>query len=240
MAARQRSGRVKRSKLVERRILDAAAEMFADKGFASTTLQDIAGAFGASRPAIYYYFDSKDALLQALMDEVTLAAADAAAAVRRQPKLTPRERMRTAVYNHVRWVLSRPARFRLLERTEAELPPALKARHDKAKRELLESFTAMIRDGIKLHAFRPVDERVIAFTIIGMCNWAAWWFRPDGPKTAEQVADIIADFALGALALSEDRQPREAGIAGMVGILRQDLDRLERMTTQPTRRVRAR
>lgn len=52
-----------------RRILDAATELFAQRGYANTGMRDLAAAVGMSAPAIYHYFESKEALMEALIDD---------------------------------------------------------------------------------------------------------------------------------------------------------------------------
>jgi AcrR family transcriptional regulator len=53
----------KKSEITERKILDAALEMFRTKGFEETTMRDIAGAAGVATGAAYYYYPSKDAIV---------------------------------------------------------------------------------------------------------------------------------------------------------------------------------
>ena len=56
--------------LVEHEIYERAIRLFADRGFAGTSLQDIADALGITRPALYYYVKSKDELLAKLAADV--------------------------------------------------------------------------------------------------------------------------------------------------------------------------
>ena len=57
---------------LRRTVLEAAAELFAHRGFGGTNLQDIADALELSRPALYYYFKSKEEMLSSLLEEVTV------------------------------------------------------------------------------------------------------------------------------------------------------------------------
>ena len=63
--------RERRKALLEREIKDKACTLFARKGFDGTSLTDIADAVGLSRAAIYYYFENKEALLEAIVAEVS-------------------------------------------------------------------------------------------------------------------------------------------------------------------------
>ena len=76
--------------------------------------------------------------------------------------------------------------------------------------------------------FRPVDARVAALGVIGMCNWVAWWFRP-GRDGIDAVADQLADMAVAAVQRADHRTPDGEGPAAALKMLRQDIDHLERL-----------
>ena len=65
-----------RRELVENELYEHATRLFAERGFAGTSLQDIADALGITRPALYYYVKSKDELLAKLVTEVTQGPLD--------------------------------------------------------------------------------------------------------------------------------------------------------------------
>ena len=66
-----------RRELVEAQIYEQATRLFAERGFAGTSLQDIADAMGMTRPSLYYYVKNKDQLLARLVTEITEAPAAA-------------------------------------------------------------------------------------------------------------------------------------------------------------------
>lgn len=61
--------KLRRGPLTRKQILDASLRLFSDKGFARTSVRDIAQAAGITDAAIYYHFDSKRDLFEALLDE---------------------------------------------------------------------------------------------------------------------------------------------------------------------------
>src|SRR5580704_13800655 len=82
-----------RRRLVEREILERAAELFAERGFAGTTVQDIADALGMSRPALYYYVKSKDVLLEQLVENLSINDAKVLEEIRRRRTGDPVEKL---------------------------------------------------------------------------------------------------------------------------------------------------
>ena len=71
-----------------------------------------------------------------------------------------------------------PERFRLLIRSEAELPEKLARVYDEGRRRVLREFISVVEEGVRAGVVRPVDARVAALGVIGLCNWVAWWHRP--------------------------------------------------------------
>ncbi|MDM0117830.1 TetR/AcrR family transcriptional regulator [Variovorax sp. J22R133] len=188
-----------RSDAQRQTILDAASLLFIEKGFGGTNINDIADAVGVTRTALYYYFPSKESILEALTEDVTEKAGKLAQTVPRRDQLPPDEALRQLILRHAGLILSHPVQFRVVERSESDLPGPRRTAAQNARRSVLDNFVAVIERGIQAGQFRRTDAHVAAFSIIGMCNWCAWWFDESGQMTAEAVAASIADFALRAL-----------------------------------------
>jgi AcrR family transcriptional regulator len=191
-----------RSDAQRQAILDAACLLFIDKGFGGTNINDIADAVGVTRTALYYYFPSKESMLEALTEEVTEKASRIARSVSGRDELPADEALRLLILQHAGLILSHPLHFRVVERSEGSLPEP--------------------------HLFRRGDARVAAFSSIGMCNWGAWWFDAEGDVPAETVTATLADYGLRML--RPDRPRRAAARGGTdeaIAQLRDALDLLE-------------
>jgi AcrR family transcriptional regulator len=210
-----------RRELVENEMYEHATRLFAERGFAGTSLQDIADALGITRPALYYY-------VAKLVTEVTDGPLGELTALVAQPGLDAVDKLRGIVSIIVVRRATQPARFRLLIRSEAELPAELGAAYDESRRAVLKTVAGVIEEGVRAGRFRPVDSRVAALGVLGMCNWVAWWFHPDGRDGVESVAAQLSDMALGALQRGDDRT-LDGSPAAALAVLRQDIDHLERI-----------
>lgn len=218
-----------RRELVENELYEHATRLFAERGFAGTSLQDIADALGITRPALYYYVKSKDDLLAKLVTEVTNGPLDEINALVDEPGLDAVTMLRRVVEVLVRRRATQPERFRLLIRSEAELPEGLTAAYDESRRAVLRTIASVVEQGILTGRFRPVDARVAALGVLGMCNWVAWWFHPGGKDQVDSVMDQLSDMAVNALRRPDDHVPDGDGPAAAIKLLRQDLDHLERL-----------
>jgi hypothetical protein len=74
-----------------------------------------------------------------------------------------------------------------------------------------------------------VDPHVAAFSLIGMCNWSAWWYKPSGRLSRAEVAGIMADMAVNALLREEVRRMRAGDVKESLRLVREDLDYLEKI-----------
>ncbi len=171
-----------RRELVEAQIYEQATRLFAERGFAGTSLQDIADAMGMTRPSLYYYVKNKDQLLARLVTEITEGPAAATEEIADRDQDAP-TKLRDLVRLIAGQQAEHAARFRLVIRSESELPDDLAVAHEAAKRRVLDGFARIVDQGVRSGEFRPRPVRTTALALIGMCNWVAWWFNPAGPQT---------------------------------------------------------
>jgi len=223
-----------RRELVENELLERAAELFAERGFNGTTLQDVADTVGLTRAALYHYFESKEALLTTLVEGISAARASELKTIRLDPALSANEKLARITRTMVINVTTQAARFRLLLQSENELPAELAARHARARRETLKQIVDLFEEGIASGEFKPVDPHIGAFALLGMCNWTAWWYKPDQNGPAEAVAAAITDVALAAFVRGGVAHAPPAGdLRATIGRMREDLAQLERITGSP-------
>jgi len=222
-----------RKALVEAQIYERALDLFATRGFASTSLQDIADSVGTSRPALYYYVRTKEEILERLVSEVSGRVPQIIEFARRSGG-TPEQRLRVIVESTVRQRIVDPKRFRVLDRCERDLSEPLASKHRRDKLKFLHGITDILAEGMRSGVFRPVDEHVAAFGIIGLCNWVSWWYQPGRGPEPSQVITQLVDAAMATVLRTE--MPAAPGdLHALVERLRADLLVLERMI--PTLKV---
>jgi len=230
--ARTRATRMRtsssRRELVMSEILEHATRLFAERGYDGTTLQDIADAIGITRPGLYNYISSKEQLLAALVRDVSENTAHIVREVRLRTDLSSVEKLRTVVRALVLQRAGAPERFRVLDRTEAALPEEVAALHLKARREVLAEMRTIIEEGVSRGEFRPRDERLAALSVIGMCNWVAWWFHPGSNHPAEPISDELAQNAVDMLSYPEGTGSPADAPHRALQMVRKNLDHLER------------
>jgi AcrR family transcriptional regulator len=218
-------------------ILNAAAALFIEKGFGGASMQEIAEALGVTRTAVYYYFKNKDEILTALVEEVTLRAKRLSSQAVTALDADPRERLRLLVHQHTMLILNHYNEFRVIQRTEQQLPERAYRANEDAKRAVLNNFSAAIEAGVKEGVFRVVDAKITAFTLIGMCSWPAFWYKPEGSSSAAEIADTIAELAVQSVVRPVKRQLKgDHAVSEALALLREDLDHLSLMIDKGAKR----
>jgi AcrR family transcriptional regulator len=182
------------------RILAAAAALFSERGYASTSLREIASAVDMKAPALYWYFDSKQAILQALLHETLLDFTLAIQAHVVGPG--PEDKLRQYIRAYVRKTVAQPGgRFTEtlfgVRQMAQFLTPEGQAEIVADQRRHLDILRDALRQGIAGGRFRAdLDVTATVFAIFSMCDHVRWWWKPDGPKTAEEIADGYGDLVM--------------------------------------------
>jgi AcrR family transcriptional regulator len=189
---------VDRSSNTGEAILEAAVELFAQRGYHATSMRDIAAAVDVRAAGIYHWFESKEAILLKLQDVfIEDLSVKVLAAVEAQHR--PEARLAAAVREHVVFHgLNTRAAFVTDSEIRALSPPnreALIARRD-AYQAL---FIGWIEDGVQAGVFTVPDVRIASYAILLECTGVALWFNPVGPRRLDEVAEIHIELVLGSL-----------------------------------------
>lgn len=179
-------------------LLMAAVAMFNERGFAATSLDDVAARVGVTKPVIYHYLGNKNDVLFECVRRGLDQLLEVAARVEQEPG-TGLERLRCFLVDYAR-VNMAPFGMCMVRTGDHELSPesltrfrALKAEVDRAMRRLI---AAGVADG----SIAPCDVRMAAFALAGALNWPARWYDPEGPMPADAVADALVATLLSGLA----------------------------------------
>ncbi|RJQ80146.1 MAG: TetR/AcrR family transcriptional regulator [Desulfobacteraceae bacterium] len=179
-------------------IKSVAVDLFFRKGYYATSISDIARGCGIQKASIYYHFPGKEELLfsimqstmQDLLSSLENHLADAS---------DIEGRMRAAIRSHVSFHLNRQketfiATSELRGLTEDHLS-VIVARRDDYER----IFQELIRQGVDQGVYENCDMKILSYAILTLCTAGAFWFRPDGRLSVDEIADIYEKFVLNGL-----------------------------------------
>lgn len=191
-------------------VLRTAARLFLDVGYGRATLSMVADALRITKPALYTYFESKEAILVEC-NRMGFALVNEATARITASKGTGLEKVHALLRAYVR-ILLEDFGACLVRVDDRELSAEERAAVRKGKRGIDQRVRTWIRAGIADGSIVPCDPKLTAFTIFGALNWAPSWFRPDGPWTADEVADQMAErLVMGLAARSKKTKKKKRG-----------------------------
>jgi AcrR family transcriptional regulator len=182
-------------------ILEAAARIFSEKGFHATSMQDIAKAVQLQKASLYHHFSSKQEILVEILDEALDLINNRLEIVRSQ-SLSADEKLRQAMVSYLQTITENQNLAAVLLLEIRSVDPELKARQA-SRREKFESlWKDLIIEGKQQGIFNNVDPSLTGRAILGVMNWTVTWYRPDGPRTANEIAVVYADLLLKGLLIN--------------------------------------
>jgi TetR/AcrR family transcriptional regulator, cholesterol catabolism regulator len=187
-------------------IYNTAGALFSRRGYAATSVRDIARELDLQGGSLYAHITSKEDVLWAL---VSGAAAQFFAAARPiiAADLPPTDRLRALIAAHVGVVAGQADRALVFLNDWKFLSPprweAIAAQRD----EYEGLFRATIADGIAAGDFASADLKIAATLILSALNGIPVWYRPEGVLSAEEIAARYADLLLAGLQRRPAEQP---------------------------------
>jgi AcrR family transcriptional regulator len=180
-------------------ILDAAAVLFAQAGYANVKMMDIAKACGASKSMLYHYFQKKEDVLFEIMREQLqsyLAATEAVVALPSDPE----ERLREFVTMWIRKATAARARITVLMYEYKFLTKRQRNVVNEVARSLIERVSELVSNvNPALKQVGPFHHRTYTLLLFGLLNWTEVWFRSTGPLGPDEMADMIFNLFLNGL-----------------------------------------
>lgn len=184
------AARTRKSEQTRQRLLDAAARVFRDRGYAGARLADIAEAAEMHPPGVYYYFPSKEDLVEEVLRAgVARAAAYVEERVAALPEgATALDRLRAAIEGHVLMVLEIGDYTSANIRIFGQLPADIRRRHLAQQRAYGDLWRSRLEEARAAGELRAdLDLSVVRMLILGALNWTVEWYRP-GMLPASEVA----------------------------------------------------
>ncbi|MGV2919894.1 TetR/AcrR family transcriptional regulator [Streptomyces alfalfae] len=178
-----------------RRLLIAAVEAFAERGYHATTTRDIAGRAGMSPAALYIHYKTKEELLH----RISRIGHDKALAILRTAadgEGTAAERLTAAVRSFVGWHAAHHTTARVVQYELDALGAEHRTEIVALRRKTDEAVRAIINDGVRAGEFDVPDVPGTTLAVLSLCIDVARWFNVAGRRTPDEVGALYADLVL--------------------------------------------
>lgn len=176
------------------RIIELAAGLFDERGYASVSMEQIAIATGIAKPTLYHYFRAKDEILRGI-HEAFIDLLIERQEERRKLALEPADQLLGAMTDILGLMETHRGHVRVFFEHYRELTAPVR-QEIRIKRDRYQNLIhSAVSEGIRDGSFREVDPDVTTMAVFGMCNWAYQWWHPgsgtDSALTAQKMWDVV-------------------------------------------------
>lgn len=194
-------------------IIKAAADVLRDNGYEATTMKDIAERVNLTAASLYHHFKNKDFLLLAVL-ELGLGQAIERMTPIVESDLSASEKLQSMIETHIDGITGNPAfGAAMVFEIKSLMNVTTAGRGNGNKQEFIERrdaffeqrdafermFRETIKEGMASGEFRPVDDAIVAKSMLGAQNWVGVWYKSGGRLDGEQIATILVDTFLTSL-----------------------------------------
>ena len=176
-------------------ILDASAQIFSQKGYHGTSMQDIAIAVNLQKASLYHHVSSKQEILFDLLNrglDILITQVEEAV----DEPGSPDERLRRATCAYLTTMTEYQDLASVLLLEYRSLEPDYHDRHIPRRDRFEQIWRDLIREGMEDGIYTCDHPSLSARALLGVLNWTVTWFRNDGPLSAEEIADQISNLFL--------------------------------------------
>ncbi|MGV3757952.1 MAG: TetR/AcrR family transcriptional regulator [Actinomycetota bacterium] len=176
-------------------LLEVALQVFGERGFHPTSMNDVAEAAGVTKPVLYQHFRSKRDLYREvltdvgtqLLEEITKATAAAG---------TPHRQVELGFLAYFRWVAANEPAFRVLFGGGTRRDEEFAAQVVKVEAAIAEAIAALI----EVRTLERAQRRQLAHGLVGLAEGASrMWMAEGAQESPEDLARLVADFAWNGL-----------------------------------------
>ena len=185
-------------------ILDAAAQVFREKGFHGASMSDIADSVNLQKASLYHHVSSKQEILRELLERALATLGDEISKVSSQP-VSPDQKLRLMIRAYLQALAEYPDLSAVLLFEHRSLDKKNRARHVPHRDHFEGLWRDVVNEGKRAKVFDCPDAGLAVRALMGIMNWTLTWYRPDGPLSISRIADDYADLFLNGLI----RRPEE-------------------------------
>jgi len=185
-------------------VLQTAAQLFLEKSYGRTSLNDVADRLNITKPALYHYFRNKEeillecyrvgaGLIAGILNDIAARCA------------TGLEKVEAFVYAYANVMTVNFGRC-VMRLDDGDLTSDALVEVRGYKRKIDRRLRSFIQEGIEDGSITDCDAKIAAFSIAGALNWICMWYEPAGPLPAEEIATQFARTLTQGLAAKRRRK----------------------------------
>jgi AcrR family transcriptional regulator len=174
-------------------ILDAAAQVFRQKGFHGASMSAIAEAVNLQKASLYHHVTSKQEILLELLERALGLLTEHIAGIAAQ-NIPADQKLRQMMRAYLIALADNSDLSSVLLFEHRSLDKKSHARHVPHRDTFEELWRNVINEGVAAGVFACPNSGVAVRALMGVMNWTLTWYRPEGDKSIEKIADEYADL----------------------------------------------
>jgi len=172
-------------------ISEIAAELISAEGYKGTSLQKIADKVGVHKSTLFHYIKSKKDLLVYVLEHSGDTLAANLEKLSSLQELDPEEKLRVAFEYHLSSVIEDIGGLNIYLNEMKMLPLKYRKIYTQKRRNYEKYFETIVAEMKERGYFEGLDEKIVAFALLGMLNSIPRWYRPEGRLTIKEVSEIL-------------------------------------------------
>lgn len=181
----------------KQQIHQQAMVMFRAKGYAASSMRDLAQVLGIEAASLYSHISSKQQILHKICFDM---ASSFFKAIETNNLKDPVNRLRLAIISHFKVIADQPDASAVFFNEWRHLEEPALAEFLSLRANYQEFFDKAIRQGIETGRFRRIDNKLAVMTVLSALNWTHQWYRPDGALSKDEIGDQLSQLLISGLA----------------------------------------
>lgn len=179
-------------------ILEAAAQVFRQKGFHGASMQDIAEAVNLQKASLYHHVSSKQEILLALLNRALELLLERISPIADQP-IPADQKLAQMIRAYLQILAENMDLSAVLLFEHRSLERKQHARHVPHRDKFEALWRNVLQEGVSARLFACEDPALTARAILGILNWTITWYRPGGELEIDEIADQYSKLLLNGL-----------------------------------------
>ena len=179
-------------------ILEAAAQVFRQKGFHGASMKDIADAVNLQKASLYHHVSSKQEILLSILDRALELLLERISAITTQ-NISPDTKLQLMMREYMKILVDNQDLAAVLLFEHRSLEREQHARHVPNRDKFESLWKDVLSEGVKGKIFKCDDPALATRALLGIMNWTMTWYNPAGPLSTEQIADQYSNLILNGL-----------------------------------------
>ena len=184
--------------MTREKILEAAAQIFSQKGYHATSMNDIASAVNLQKASLYYHVENKQEILLSLLEEALELVTNKVRVVNHK-SVSSDEKLRWAMRIYLETLGEQRDLAAILLLEHRSLDPDLHKSHAPQRDRFEQLWRDLVQAGIDEGIFYPRDVPLTTRALLGAMNWVVTWYQEGGMFTITEISDQYADLILNGM-----------------------------------------